>query len=67
MEMNNDIDFESLRQDLMDYFGTAMMYHPAAVIELSQVENATNNKLIELAIQNGFNLENYKEQKTKKY
>jgi len=65
--MYDNIDYESLRRDLIDYFGTAMMYNPIAVIELSEVETASNSKLVQIAIQNGFNLENYIDQKIKRY
>lgn len=53
------MDYERLREDLMDYFGTAMMVYPVAVVELSMVENASEEKLEQIAIQNGFNLEDY--------
>lgn len=65
--MYENIDYDKLRSDLMDYFGSAMAYYPAAVIELSEVENASNDKLIQIAIQNGFNLNDYENSKTKKY
>ena len=37
-----NIDFEKLREDLKDYYGTAMSFMPMAVVELSQVERASN-------------------------
>lgn len=58
-----ELDYERLREDLIDYFGTAMMYNPMAVIELSDVENASDFKLEQIAIQNGFNLSDYEKQK----
>lgn len=61
-----NIDFEKLREDLKDYYGTAMSFMPMAVVELSQVERASNQKLIELAFKNNFDLNNYVEQKTRK-
>jgi len=54
-----DIDFEALRDYLMDYFGTASMYNPAAVMELSEVENASPNKLVEIAIKNNIDLDDF--------
>lgn len=54
------IDIERLRRDLIDYFGAAMMYYPVAVINLSEVESASSEELIDIAINNGFNLDNYK-------
>lgn len=53
------IDVERLRRDLIDYFGTAMGVLPTAMMELSQVENASSEKLIEIARKNGFDLRNY--------
>ena len=57
------MDYERLRNDLIDYFGSAMSYNPMAVIELSNVENASNSKLEEIAIRNGFNLSDYENTK----
>lgn len=55
-----NIDFDKLRQDLIDYFGTAMtMGFGAAIIDLSNIENASNEELINIAKQNGFNINNY--------
>ena len=61
-----NIDYEKLRNDLIDYFGTAMSYNPMAVIELSNVQNTSNYNLIQIALKNGFDLSEY-EQKTKRY
>ena len=58
-----ELDYERLREDLIDYYGSAMMYNPMAVIELSDVENASDFKLEQIAIQNGFNLSDYEKQK----
>ena len=58
-----NIDFEKLREDLKDYYGTAMSFMPMAVVELSQVEKASNQKLIELALKNNFDLSDYETQK----
>ena len=58
-----EIDYEKLRSDLIDYYGPAMMYNPMAVVELSEVENAANDKLVQIALQNGFDLNNYEKQK----
>lgn len=62
-----DIDYEKLRSDLIDYYGSAMMYNPMAVVELGIVESASFDKLIDIAIQNGFDLNKYEKQKIKKY
>lgn len=60
-----EIDYERLRSDLIDYFGTAMVLYPMAVIELTEVENASNSRLEQIAIQNGFNLNDYTNQKSR--
>ena len=55
-----NIDFERLRQDLIDYFGTAMTIgFGTAIIDISKIENASNEELINIAKQNGFNINNY--------
>lgn len=61
--MYEQIDYDRLREDLIDYFGTAMIYNPMAVIELSDVENASDYKLEQIAIKNGFDLSDYEKQK----
>ena len=58
-----DIDYEKLRSDLIDYYGTAIAYNPMAVIELSDVENASTDKLVQIAMQNGFDLSDYEKSK----
>ena len=52
--------------DLIDYYGSAMSCNPMSVVELSDVQTASNAKLVQIAIQNGFDLNEY-EQKTKSY
>ena len=59
----NEIDYEKLREDLIDYYGTASYNgFPMAIIELSNVENASYEELINIAIKNNFNLNNYKKE-----
>ena len=53
------IDVASLREALIDYFGTAKEVNPAATIDLIQVQNADIYGLIEIAEMVGFNLEEY--------
>ena len=61
--MNNwyeNIDIEKLRKDLIDHFTAAMfIVSPVAMMDLTKVENATDEELIEIAISNKFNLEKY--------
>ena len=58
--MNDNIDYESLRQDLMNYFGTAIFNgNPLAIMELSKVERASWQELINIARENNININNY--------
>lgn len=54
-----NIDLEKLREDLIDYFGTAMGYFPIAVMNVAEVESVSDEKLIDIAIKNGFDLTDY--------
>lgn len=63
----DSIDYDKLRSDLINYYGTAMSYNPMVVVELSEVQCASNEKLIQIARKNGFNLDNYKKGKIKRY
>ena len=57
------INIDELRNDLLNYYGSAMTVFPQAVVEFTEVQNASNEKLIEIAILNGFDLENYSDTK----
>ena len=58
--MNYQIDTDRLRRDLMDYYGTAMFSgFPMAVVDLSRIERASDEKLIEIAQKNGVDLSEY--------
>ena len=46
--MKVEIDIEKLRDDLIDYYGTAMSFHPMAMMDLSKVKNADPDELIEI-------------------
>ena len=63
--MYEEIDYERLRRVLIDYFGSAMPYFPMAVIDVTDVELASEAKLEQMAIQNGFDLNNYTKQKSR--
>ena len=54
-----DIDLECLREDLINYFDTTLTYNKMAIIHIIEVENCSDDKLIYIAIQNGFDLNNY--------
>jgi hypothetical protein len=56
----NDINIEKLRQDLIDYFTSTMfMVSPVALVNLTEVENATDEKIIQIALDNKFDLTRY--------
>lgn len=49
---------ENLKEELMDYFGTAMANgNPMATIQLAQIENASAQELIALAEQVGISVD----------
>lgn len=57
----DEIDFYKLKKDLINYFGTAVISaSPLALADLSRVENADREELIDIAIEIGLNLNNYK-------
>ena len=54
------MELEKLRKDLIDYFGTAMIYNPMAMMDLEKVRKASEEELIDIAMDNKFNLNKYK-------
>ena len=55
-----NIDIKKLKEDLIDYFGTAMYNaSPLAMIELVKIEKASNQEIIQIAIDNNFDLNEY--------
>lgn len=58
--MYDEIDVDKLRQDLEDdAMGIMFNVSPAAVMELAQVENASDEEIINIAIRNGYDLSRY--------
>ena len=58
--MNEEINYEQLRKDLIDYYGTAMINgFPVAMIEVINIENALPEHLVQIAIQSGYDLNDY--------
>jgi len=53
------IDIDALRNDLINYFGTAMMTNIFAQADLIKVESASPEELITIAEKNGFDLSDY--------
>ena len=55
-----NIDIKKLREDLINYFGTAMASgFGMAVMDLSRVERASDEELIRIALDCGFDLNDY--------
>lgn len=57
--MNITIDIDRLRNDLINYFGTAKETNQAAIFDLINIETASDEKVVEIALENNFNLYNY--------
>ena len=53
------IDIDDLRSDLINYFGTASSYNPVTMMDLIEVERASDEKVVQIALQNGFDLGKY--------
>ena len=55
-----NIDIDKLRNDLINYFGTAMASgYGMAVLDLSRVERASDEELVRIALECGFDLNDY--------
>lgn len=58
--MYKNINIDELRNDLINYFGTAMVnVSSLAMIDLLKIENANDEELIKIAIENNFDLNEY--------
>ena len=57
--MEITIDVDALREDLKDYYGIAREYNPAAVMDLIRVEQASDREIVNIALDNNFNLYDY--------
>ena len=58
--MTYKINVEKLKEDLINYFGTAMYSaNREAIIELTKVEKTRDEELIQIAIDNNFDLNKY--------
>ena len=54
------IDINRLRNDLKDYYGTAIFSgFPMAMMEVEKVSRASEEELIRIAEKNGINLQRY--------
>ena len=56
-----EIDINKLKQDLKDYYGAAYftLGYGAALMDSFDLDNLSDEELINKAIDNGINLENY--------
>lgn len=58
--MEYEIEVDRLRRDLEDYYGTAMFNaSPLAVMELSELERASDSEIIKMAQKKGIDLRKY--------
>lgn len=57
------INIDELRNDLLNYYGSATPNFPQAFMEYIEIQNASDNKLIEIAFKSGFDLNNYNDTK----
>lgn len=62
------IDGDKLKRELMDYYGSATPFYPAAFLNVSRVENATPEELLDIANSNNVDLSSYEiKSKVKRY
>ncbi len=52
-------DYDRLRRDLVEYFGSALAFNPMAIMDLNKVQNASNIELEEIARKNKIALTDY--------
>ena len=58
--MTYKINVEELKEDLINYFGSAIYSaSPLAMMKLTKIEKATEEELIQMAIDNNFDLNKY--------
>lgn len=57
--MDIKIDVESLRSDLLNYYGTATPIFPMAMMDVINVEKASLEELIEIAQKNNIDINDY--------
>ena len=52
-------DYDRLRRDLLEYFGSALAFNPMAIMDVNKVQNASNIELEEIARKNKIALTDY--------
>ena len=56
----NNLDIERLRKDLIEHFTSAMfIVSPIALVDLTEVENANEEQIVKIALNNKFDLKKY--------
>ena len=55
----SDIDIDRLRDNLINYFGTASIEIPYAKYSLYEISSLDDDALVEFAIANNFDITNY--------
>lgn len=55
----DDIDFVSLRNDLIDYFGSATPFYGIAMADVVKVENASNLELLNIINETTLDITDY--------
>ncbi len=55
----NDIDFDALRRDLINYFGTATPMFPMAYVDVINVDSASDIELLNIINQTSLNILDY--------
>lgn len=59
--MKNNIDIERLKEEIIDYYGTAMNNgFNMAIVDIEKVERASDEEIIKIARKIGINIEKYK-------
>ena len=54
-----NIDIDALREDLIAYFGAASGYYELAIMDVINLEQASDEEVIKIALNNNFNLQEY--------
>ena len=61
-----NIDFEKLRSVLKDYFESGDIYkNPFSSADVLNIDNVNDYRLIDIALKNGFDLEDYQKNMTR--
>lgn len=55
----NDVDFDALRRDLIDYFGCATLIEPFAMSDVINVEGASDIELLNIINSTNLNINDY--------